>query len=88
MESRNWVCGAHSQCVYGRLQICSEGRLSIPRKGGGGWAAKSKSQFCSFLDYADGLEFFLQNFCIPLVCVQNDQRVMGVILRFVYWGTH
>ena len=23
----------------------------------------------------------------PVVCVQNDQRVMGIIMRYVCWGT-
>ena len=24
----------------------------------------------------------------PVVYIQNDQRVMGIILRYVCWGTH
>ena len=24
----------------------------------------------------------------PLVHIRNDQRVMGIILKYVYWGTH
>ena len=31
---------------------------------------------------------FLNFFLTPLVYVQNDQRVMGIILRYVCWGTH
>ena len=33
-------------------------------------------------------KFFCQFFFAPLVYVQNDQRVMGIILRYVCWGTH
>ena len=34
-------------------------------------------------------KFFLKIFFTPFVYVQNDQRVMGIILRwFVCWGTH
>ena len=32
--------------------------------------------------------FFLQKFCTAFVYVQNDQRVMGIMLRYVCWGTH
>ena len=32
--------------------------------------------------------FFLKKIFTPFVYVQNDQRVMGIILRFVCWGTH
>ena len=31
--------------------------------------------------------FFEKNFT-PLVHIQNDQCVMGIILRYVCWGTH
>ena len=31
---------------------------------------------------------FLKKFFTPHVYVQNDQRVMGIILRYVCWGTH
>ena len=33
-------------------------------------------------------KFFLKIFFTPFVYVQNDQRAMGIILRFVCWGTH
>ena len=33
-------------------------------------------------------KFFLKNFFTPFVYVQNDQHVMGIILRFVCWGAH
>ena len=33
-------------------------------------------------------KFFLKNFFTPFLYVQNDQRVMGLILSFVCWGTH
>ena len=29
-----------------------------------------------------------KNFFTPVVYVPNDQRVMGIILRYVCWGTH
>ena len=32
--------------------------------------------------------FFLKNFFTPVVCVENDQRVMGGILRDVCWAMH
>ena len=32
-------------------------------------------------------KFFLNVFT-PVVYVPNDQRVMGIILRYVCWGTH
>ena len=32
--------------------------------------------------------FFLKIFFTPVVYVQNDQRVMGIILGYVCWGTH
>ena len=32
--------------------------------------------------------FFLKFFFAPVVYVQNDQRVMGIILRYVCWGTY
>ena len=31
---------------------------------------------------------FFEKFFTPLVHIQNDQRVMGIILRYVCWGTH
>ena len=33
-------------------------------------------------------KLFLKIFFTPFVYVQNDQRVMGIILRHVCWGTH
>ena len=36
---------------------------------------------------ADGKIFLKKNFT-PLVYVQNDQHIMGIILRYVCWGTH
>ena len=33
-------------------------------------------------------KFFLKNFFTQVVYVPNDQRVMGIILRYVCWGTH
>ena len=33
-------------------------------------------------------KFFLKIFFTPFVYVHNDQRVMGIILRYVCWGTH
>ena len=33
-------------------------------------------------------KFFLKILFTPVVCVQNDQCVMGIILRYVSWGTH
>ena len=33
-------------------------------------------------------KFFLKNFFSSLVHIQNYQRVMGIILRYVCWGTH
>ena len=33
-------------------------------------------------------KFFLKNFFTPFVYVQNDQRVTGIILRYVCRGTH
>ena len=32
-------------------------------------------------------KFFCKKFA-PLVHIQNDQLVMGIILRYVCWGTH
>ena len=32
--------------------------------------------------------FFLKTFFTPLVYVQNNQRVMGIVLRFGCWSTH
>ena len=32
-------------------------------------------------------KFFFENFFTPFVHIQNDQRVMGIILRYVCWGT-
>ena len=31
---------------------------------------------------------FFENIFTPLVYIQNDQHVMGIILRYVCWGTH
>ena len=31
---------------------------------------------------------FLKFFFTPLAHIQNDQCVMGIILRYVCWGTH
>ena len=31
---------------------------------------------------------FFEKIFTPLVHIQNDQRVMGIILRYVCWGTH
>ena len=31
---------------------------------------------------------FFGIFFTPVVYIQNDQRVMGIILRYVCWGTH
>ena len=58
-----------------------------PQDGGGGgggwgfrkWAPKSNSQFCLFLPHADG-------WFAPPVCVQNDQHVMGIVMRCVCVG--
>ena len=33
-------------------------------------------------------KFFLKKCFTRAVYVQNDQRVMGIILRYVCWGTH
>ena len=33
-------------------------------------------------------KFFSEIFFTPFVYVQNDQRVMGIILRYVCWVTH
>ena len=33
-------------------------------------------------------KFFLKKNITPLVYVQNDQRVMGIIFRYVCWGTY
>ena len=33
-------------------------------------------------------KFFLKNNFSPVVYVQNDQRVMGIILRYLCWFTH
>ena len=31
---------------------------------------------------------FFEKFFTPLVHIQNDQCVMGIILRYLCWGTH
>ena len=31
---------------------------------------------------------FFRIFFTPVVYIQNDRRVMGIILRYVCWGTH
>ena len=33
-------------------------------------------------------KFFLKKNFTPVVYIQNDQRVMGIILRYVCWGTY
>ena len=33
-------------------------------------------------------KFFSENVFTPVVYVRNDERVMGIILRYVCWGTH
>ena len=33
-------------------------------------------------------KFFLKKIFTSHVRIQNDQRVMGIILRYVCWGTH
>ena len=33
-------------------------------------------------------KFFLKKILPPLVYVQNDHRVMGIIFRYVRWGAH
>ena len=33
-------------------------------------------------------KFFLKKIFTSHVHIQNDQRVMGIILRYVCWGTH
>ena len=35
-----------------------------------------------------GKFFEIEIFLTPVVYIQNDQRVMGIILRYVCWGTH
>ena len=37
--------------------------------------------------WANG-QIFSENFFTPVVYVPNDQRVMGIILRYVCWGTY
>ena len=32
--------------------------------------------------------FFLKKIFTPHVYVPNDQHVMGIIVRYVCWGTH
>ena len=32
-------------------------------------------------------KFFLKPFFTPIVYVQNDQRALGIILRYICWGT-
>ena len=31
---------------------------------------------------------FFPKIFTPFVYAQNDQRIMGIILRYVCWGTH
>ena len=33
-------------------------------------------------------KFFFKKVFLPVVYIQNDQRVMAIILRYVCWGTH
>ena len=33
-------------------------------------------------------KIFFENFFTPVLYIQNDQRVVGIILRCVCWGTH
>ena len=33
-------------------------------------------------------KFFLKKKFTPIVDFENDQRVMGIILRYACWGTH
>ena len=49
------------------------------------WAPKSQSQLDLFFSHAD---LFLKTGFTPLVYVQNDQRGMGIILRYIPEGTH
>ena len=77
-------------------------RLDFDLPGGGGgvafepqdargfrkWAPKSKSQCCLLLTHADGWKKNFGKKFTPVVYVRNDQRVMGIILGYVCWGTH
>ena len=60
-----------------------------PQDGGGGFRRwDARGQFCLVLPHADGWTCFLKEMFTPLVYVQNDLRVMGVVLRYLCWGTH
>ena len=50
--------------------------------------ANYKSQFCLFLPSADGRKHDFEESFTPFAYVKNDQRVMGIILRYACWGTH
>ena len=82
----------HPLPATGRPEICwAGGGGGEPQDGWGGgfgkWAPESKGQICFFLPYADGWKFFFEKVFTSLVCVQNDQRIMGMILRYVCWDT-
>ena len=84
MEPRGPPPSRH-QGEIGRPEICSAGGEGLRK-----WAPKSESQFCLFFFYPMlmGEKKILKKIFTPLLYVQNDQRVMGIILRYVCWGTH
>ena len=47
-----------------------------------------RASFVCFYPMLMGGNNFFGNFFTPLMYVQNDQRVMGIILRYVCWSTH
>ena len=47
------------------------------------WAPKSKLNFVYFYPMLMGGKKFLKKVFTPLLCVQNVQRVMGIILRYL-----
>ena len=70
----------------GRPEVCSEGGrggLSSPRMV---WEVQEPSLFV--FAQCRWWKNFLKKGFTPFVYVQNDQRVMGIILRHVCWGTH
>ena len=72
--------------MFGVSSIVMDGRNIHWDAGRAGQTYPSRAT-CWFLPSADGWRRFLKkSFAPPLVNIQNDQRIMGIILRFVCLG--
>ena len=84
LEGGAWERGVQHGIPETRMRRSREGLSPV-----GG--PESKSQFCLFVFCTMPMsgKKCLEKVFAPLMYVQNDQRVMGIILRYVCWeGPH